>query len=156
MQIQIDKEGMMPINKMWRLVLRMIYDPVHSGESDLWLINNAFDKWYGKVMEHNKQLLDACGDAAFKEAVGRRGTVIDEIEYQLKLMAECLVELEKGTLEETPFKHLLSIKAVKVHGLDYRKMFPSVYPECKPDKSAYERAKEYGRINDEENKELLN
>ena len=154
--IRIDKEGIMPINALWRLVLRRIYDPDHAGESDKYLIELNIERWYKKVTEHNKMIVDALGDAAMAQAVGERGTVVDEIEFQISRMCEYLVKEEEGLLEDAPYKDLMSKRAVREHKIDYRKMFPAIYPECRPNKRELARAKEIGRINDLENKDLIN
>ena len=59
-------------------------------------------------------------------------------------------------MEDQPYKDCFSKKAVREHKIDYRKMFPAIYPECRPTHKDLARAKEIGRINDEENRELLN
>ena len=112
--IKINKDGLMPINQMWRLILRRIFDEKHASPNDQFLIENNIEKWMNIVGEHNGKLHDAFGDLAFQAAVGRRGSLIDEIEFQLIEMSKMLVADEKGDLEEKK-------ATFRNHGIDYRK-----------------------------------
>lgn len=149
--VRVSTLGIMSINNIWRLILRRIFDPKNAGESDLYLIESNIEKYAKIVNEHNTKLQDAFGDAAFTEAVGRRGSVIDEIEYQIREMSKWRVADEKG--EEWIEKKKFTFKE---HNIDYRKVFQQIYPECSPTKSDYARAQESLRKNNEDNKELLN
>jgi hypothetical protein len=141
----------MSINKLWRLILRMIYDPKHSGESDLWLVESNIQLWADIVQQHNVKLQDAFGDEAFKESVGRRGSICDEIEYQLIAMSKLLVDDEKGLLEEKK-------ETYRRHKIDYRKVleYRNIFPEMWPTKKDLARAQSFKEKNDRDNRDLLN
>ena len=141
----------MTINNLWRLVLKKIYTPDKLKTGDEYCIENGIERWYTIVKKHNVKLADAFGDVAFEQAVGRRGSIIDEIEYQLQLMCALLVKDEKGLLEEKK-------ETYKRHNIDYRKVleYRNIFPEMWPTKKDLAKAQEYKRINDKDNKELLN
>jgi hypothetical protein len=149
--IRVDKDGLITINKLWRLVLRRIYDYNHAGESDKWIIEQNIQKWYEIVHQHNVKLQDAFGDVAFQEAVGRRGSITDEVEYQLEQMCSLLVKDEKGLLEDKK-------ETYKRHDIDYRKVleYRNIFPEMWPTKKDLARAKSFKEKNDKDNKALLN
>ena len=148
--IRID-QGLMTINNLWRLVLKKIYTPDKLKTGDEYVIENAIEKWYEIVKLHNKKLGDAFGDVAFEQAVGRRGSICDEIEYQLQLICSLLVKDEKGLLEEKK-------ETFKRHKIDYRKVleYRNIFPEMWPTKKDIAKAQEAKRINDKENKDLMN
>lgn len=114
----------------------MIFDPKKSGDNDRYLVESNIEKWAEIVKQHNVKLQDAWGDIAFAEAVGRRGSTVDEIQYQLECMAKFLVEDEEGKLEQKK-------ETYRVHKIDYRKTFPNIFPECQPTKREIARAKTY-------------
>ena len=122
--IRINRE-LMSINNIWRLILRRIFNPKKAGESDLYLIEHNIEKWKAVCDGHNSKVYDAFGDKAFEQAVGRRGSIIDEIEYQLQEMCKMLVNDEKGLLESKK-------ETYRVHHIDYRKVYPNIFPECIP------------------------
>jgi hypothetical protein len=141
----------MTINNLWRLVLKKVFAPDSLKSGEAYLMENAIEKWYQIVKMHNVKLADAFGDIAFKEAVGRRGSVTDEIEYQLELMCKLLVDDEKGLLEDKK-------ETYKRHSIDYRKVleYRNIFPEMWPTKKELAQAREYKRKNDLDNKRLLN
>ena len=148
MLIRID-HGRMSINNMWRLVLKWVFNRDACGESDLFIINSNIEKWYKVVKEYNVKLEDAFGDAAFQEAVGRRGSVCDEIEYQLIEMSKMLVADEDGKLD---YKK----ETFRNHKIDYRKCYLSVFPEMAPTKKDKARAQSFLEINKKENPDVYN
>jgi hypothetical protein len=141
----------MTINNLWRLVLKKVFDPDHLKPGDEYCIEHGIEKWYEIVKQHNVKLMDAIGDIAFKEAIGRRGSITDEIEYQLVLMCKMLVDDEKGLLDSKK-------ETFRLHKIDYRKVleYRQIFPEHWPTKKALAKAQEYKRINDRDNKELTN
>ena len=142
---------LMTINALWRIILRWVYDNDHAKEGDLYVINSNIEKWYNIVKMHNVKLADAFGDVAFEQAVGRRGSVTDEIEYQLVKMSQMLVADEEGKLESKKDTY-------RTHKIDYRKVleYRNVFPEMWPTKKDLARAQAYKKINDKENERLLN
>jgi hypothetical protein len=133
------------------LALKKVYDPDKLKSGDEYLIEHNIEKWYQIVKQHNVKLQDAFGDVAFQQAVGRRGSITDEIEYQLQLMSKLLVDDEKGLLDSKK-------ETFKRHKIDYRKVleYRNIFPECWPSKKDYAKAQEYKKINDKDNKDILN
>lgn len=124
--IQINSPERMPLLDMWRLVFKFTFDKKNCGHSTRRTIEDNLLKWNGFVQMEKMRIANKFGIDPNFVSIGKKGSMIDEVEYQVGYMASWVVREEKGE-----FQHL--VDTYTRAGIDYRLAEPmaKVFPECK-------------------------
>lgn len=106
-----------PIPVLLRLVLQFIYDINQMSYSKEIQMKNSIVNWNKWVQEEKNKELDKYGITADTFIpVGKKGTIVDEVEFQLQSMAWMLHRNELGGFDKR--------KAMfKEHRINYRKFY---------------------------------
>lgn len=116
----------MPIKYLWQLIFTFTFDKKSCGHMTKDIIGQQLVKWNGfieinKARELEKYGLDPDAPAV---PVGQKGSVIDEMEYQLQNMCSWVVREEQG-------EFIAKVELFKKHKIDYHLAEPMchVFPE---------------------------
>jgi len=126
----------MPILALWRLVLKFIFDLRNCEYGTQNKIENNIENWYNWVQLQKNKIEGKYGFSSFSKAeVGKKGTEVDEVEYQIQYMSKYLVMNEKGELDSKK-------ETYKRHNIDYRKTreFGWAFMELRDPKDYYKAA----------------
>lgn len=125
MQILNFKKNRMSLYDLWRLIFKYTFDKKSCGYSTQSVINDHIMSWYHHIEEEKKKELQKYGLSASFTAIGRKGSILDEHDYQIKLMSDWVVKEEGGFFE----KRVMAYERAKI---DYRLAEPmcKVFPEC--------------------------
>lgn len=127
MLLQIHDKERMPIFVLWRLIFKFTFDKNNCAHTTKKTIEDQLLKWNGFIQVNKARELDTYGldpDTQYTP-VGRKGSVLDEMEYQLGLMCSWVVRDEKNEFQS-------KVVAYTRAKIDYRLVEPmcKVYPEC--------------------------
>lgn len=127
MLIKVNDPTRMPIQVLWRLIFIFTFDKERTADCTKGIIEQQLMKWddfikTNKRIRQDKFKLDPQTEYA---PVGKKGDILDELEYQLGNMCSWVVREENG--EFTP-----KVDNYKKHGIDYRLCQPMsfAFPEC--------------------------
>lgn len=112
-----------PIPKLFRMVLKFIYDKSNCTYQEEVAVKNSVLNWFKYIKQEKQKVIDKYGiEAQSFMPVGTKGTVLDEIEHQLQGIGWLLHADEKGMLEERK-------KRFKEHNINYLKFYriPEAY-----------------------------
>ena len=110
-------DKVMPIALLWRAIWRWTFDEFKCPLGFRKDIESEILKW-NKIITFQKRLRNdkhgAKWDSGFTEEVGKKGNVIDELEYQVGMMCKTLVDNEEGLWDYHK-------DTLRIHNIDYRK-----------------------------------
>lgn len=116
----------MPLQDLWRLIFKFTFDKKSCAYTTKTTIETHLLKWNGLV-KYQKQILTAKLGAGFDgyAPIGRKGSWLDEAEYQLGLMCSWVVKEERG-------EFIGKVATFARAKIDYRLAEPmcKVFPEC--------------------------
>lgn len=125
--LQVNSNDRLPIYHLWRLIFKYTFDKKNCSPNAHKIIEQEVLKWNKLVITQNKIKNDRFGPAIDSHiSVGKKGTVLDEIEYQVGLMASWVRDEERGDFRSR-------IDSYKRAGIDWRKCKPMdrFFPEVK-------------------------
>ena len=121
--IRVHTNDLMPMGRLYRLVLKYIYDNKNVTFQEIADMKNAVCKWYQYIGEQKTKLLDKYGiQAGDYLPIGQKGTTLDEQEYMMQSIGWLLREDETGGLDARK-------KMFADHGINYLKFYkiPEAY-----------------------------
>lgn len=124
--LQINSKDRMPLFDLWRLIFRFTFDKKSCAFTAKQTIENHLLKWNDLIRFQKKIMTDKFGPGYDGYvAIGKKGSILDEIEYQVGLMCSWVVREEKGEFQS-------KVEAFKRASIDYRLAEPAckVFPEC--------------------------
>lgn len=126
MLINVHDKTRMPIRPLWQLIFTFTFDKKSCGHMTKDIIGQQLMKWNDFVQINKKRELEMYGLDPVMAAVpvGKKGSVIDEMEYQLQLMCSWVVKEEAKEFEPR-------VDLFKKHKIDFRLAEPmcAVFPE---------------------------
>ncbi len=126
MLINMHDKSRMPIKYLWQLIFTFTFAKETTGHMTKDIIGEQIVKWNGFIQINKARELEQYGldPQAAAIPVGQKGSVLDEMEYQIQLMASWVVREEK---EEFRSK----IELYKKHKIDFHLVEPMchVFPE---------------------------
>ena len=126
MLININDKSRMPIKPLWQLIFTFTFAKSSCGHMTKDIIVQQLCKWNGFIQINKARELDMYGLDPTMAAVpvGKKGSALDEMEYQLQLMCSWVVREEKGEFEKR-------VELYKKHKIDFRLAEPMchVFPE---------------------------
>ena len=127
MLLQIHDKERLPILHVWRLIFRYTFEKKNCPHTMKKTIEDQLLKWNCFVQLNKAKELEMYGidkDMEFVP-VGKKGSILDEFEYQLGLMCSWVVREEKGEFQP-------KVDAYNRAQIDYRMVEPmcKVFPEC--------------------------
>ena len=137
----------MPIKYLWQLIYTFTYDKKSCGHMTKDVIDKQLMKWKEFIRINEERELNEYGLDPLMASVpvGKKGSVIDEMKYQLIGMCNFVVKEEAGLLEH-------EVENVKKHKLDFR-MLPGicdVFPEYCAARRNYSKGAEALKVNMED------
>lgn len=127
MLLQIHDKERLPILHVWRLIFRFTFEKKNCPHTMKKTIEDQLLKWNCFIQLNKARELDKFGLDPEMEfvAVGKKGSILDEFEYQIGLMCSWVVREEKGEFEG-------KVAAYVRAKIDYRLAEPmcKVFPEC--------------------------
>jgi hypothetical protein len=112
---QASPDKVMPIFYLWRAVWRFVFDEKTCPFNHRSEIEREIIKWNDIVQYQKRIRHEKYGPTeSDKEPVGKKGNIIDELEYQVGMMCKILVENEEGNWEYHK-------DTLRVHRIDYKK-----------------------------------
>lgn len=124
--LKINSSDRMPLIDLWRLIFKFIFDKNNCGLTTKQTIETHLIKWNDLVKYQKKILTEKFGPGFDGyQPVGKKGSPLDEIEYQIGLMCSWVVREEKGEFKS-------KVETFKRNSIDYRLAEPmcKVFPEC--------------------------
>lgn len=124
--LKVNSPDRMSLLDLWRLVFKYTFDKDNCGFTTKQTIETNLLKWNDLIKYQKRIMTESLGPGFDGYApIGKKGSLIDEMEYQVGLMCSWLVREEKGELQN-------KVDTVKRHKLDYRLIEPcsKVFPEC--------------------------
>src|SRR5689334_2398443 len=125
--LQVHSNERMPLVQLWRLIFKYIFDEKNCGQTTRKTIETEVLKWNNLVKYQKRVLTEKYGPGFDGYApIGKKGSVIDEIEYQIGMMSSWLVKNENGEWDQKKANYA-------IHKIDYRTVAPMdrVFPEIK-------------------------
>lgn len=124
--IKVNSSDRMPLLDMWRLIFKFTFDKKNCPYNTKITLETELLKWNGYVKMEKVRIMNKYGLDNEFIPVGQKGSIIDEIEYQVGYMCSWCVREEQGE-----FKAL--VDTYKRSNIDYRLAEPmrKVFPECK-------------------------
>ncbi len=126
MLINIKDPSRMPIKFLWQLIYTFTFDKKACGHMTKDIINKQLIKWHEFIEINEKRELDAFGLDPHMAAVpvGKKGSVLDEMKFQMQLMCSWCVKEEEGKFEPR-------VELFTKHKIDFRLAEPMcfVFPE---------------------------
>lgn len=126
MLINVHDKTRMPIRPLWQLIFTFTFNKNACGHMTKDIIGQQLMKWNDFVQLNKKRELDLYGLDPQMAAVpvGKKGSVIDEMEFQLQLMCSWVVREESGEFKPR-------VELFKKHKIDFRLAEPmcAVFPE---------------------------
>jgi len=126
MLINIKDASRMPIKYLWQLIFTFTFDKKSCGHMTKDIIGQQLMKWNDFIQINKKRELEKYGldPDAPAAPLGQKGSVLDEMEYQLQNMCSWVVREEKGDFEP-------KVELYKKHKIDFRLAEPQchVFPE---------------------------
>lgn len=126
MLLQIHDKSRMPIKFLWQLIFTFTFDKKSCAHVTKKIIEDQICKWNGFVQVNKVRELEKYGldPLMVGVAVGKRGSALDEMEYQVGLMCSWVVREEKG-------EFISQVETYKKHKIDWRMAQPMcvVFPE---------------------------
>ncbi len=125
MLIQVHDKERMTIVQLWRLIFKFTFDKKNCPYNAKKTVEDQLLKWNGFIQMNKAMELDKYGidkDTQFTP-IGQKGSILDEMEYQVGMMCSWVVREEKGDFQG-------KIEAYARAKIDYRtaepmcKMFP--------------------------------
>lgn len=124
--IRLKSSDRMPLIDLWRLVFKFTFDKKSCGYTTKSIIEENIIKWNNLVL-HQKKILTARLGPGFDgyAPVGKKGSLLDEIEFQVGNISLWVVREEKGELQNM-------VDTYARNKIDYRLAEPmcKVFPEC--------------------------
>lgn len=124
--LQVHSKDRMTLIDLWRLVFKFTFDKHNCAYSTKQTIETNILKWNDLLKAQKKILTEKFGAGLDNYvAIGKKGSILDEIEYQIGSICAWVVREENGELQ-----HL--VDTYKRAGIDYRLAQPmcKVFPEC--------------------------
>jgi hypothetical protein len=121
--IFLKSNELIPLPVLLRLVLRQVYDKKSMGFYDREKMENGIEAWFKYITTEKKKIINKFGiEAEGFAPVGKKGTPLDEQEFQIMGMAWLLREDEEGRLEARK-------EMFRLHKIDYKKFYklPEAY-----------------------------
>lgn len=126
MLINVHDKSRIPIKYLWQLIFTYTFDKKSTGHMTKQTISKQLCKWNGFIEINKARELEQYGlDPEMASVpIGRKGSVLDEMEYQLQLMCSWVVKEEKGEFESR-------VELFRKHKVDFRLAEPmcAVFPE---------------------------
>ena len=127
MLLQVHDKERMAIVPLWRLIFKFTFEKQACGHSTRKTIEDQLLKWNVFIQINKAHTLEKFGldPEANYAPVGKKGSILDEMEYQLGLMCSWVVREENGEFQS-------KVDNFKKHKIDYRLAEPMtrVFPEC--------------------------
>lgn len=124
--LQVHSNDRMPLMELWRLIFKFTFDKKSCAYSTKQTIETNLLKW-NDLIKYQKRILTEKFGPGFDGyvPVGKKGSVLDEVEYQVGMMCSWVVREENGDFE-------YKIETFKKAGIDYRLAEPmsKAFPEC--------------------------
>ena len=142
---QASPDKVMPIIYLWRAIWKYIFDIDHCSLDHRQQIEKEVLKWDG-IIRFQKKIRRPHPESE-NNPVGQKGNVIDELEYQIGMMAKTLVDNEQGYWDYHK-------DTLRIHNIDYRKSIHcnEWFPEVQ-DADRFKRGQENLKRAQEENPE---
>lgn len=126
MLINMNDKSRMPIKYLWQLIFIFTFQKQSCGHMTKDIIGKQLMIWHNFVEINKKRELELYGLDPQMAAipVGKKGSVIDEMEYQLQLMCSWVVREENEEFKER-------VELFKKHKIDFKLAEPmcAVFPE---------------------------
>lgn len=124
MLIQVHDKVRLAIVPLWRLIFQFTFDKQSCPHTARKTIEDQLLKWNGFIQINKAREAALYGQEASFAPVGTKGSILDEIEYQIGLMCSWVVREEQGEFEP-------KVEAYKKAQVDYRLAEPMcrVFPE---------------------------
>lgn len=126
MLIKVHDNERLTIVELWRLIFKFTFDKKACAYSTKQTIETQLLKWNGFIKMNKAMEADKFGINPSTEfvAVGKKGSILDEMEYQIGMMCSWVVREENGDFEG-------KIEAYARAKIDYRLAEPmcKMYPE---------------------------
>lgn len=115
--IAVNTNELMPLPALLRLVLKFVYDKNNVSFGEEIKLKKNIHQYAQWVKQEKQKVLDKYGlDAQDFRPVGTKGTVVDDVEFQIQGLAWLLREDEQGRLDAR--------KGIfKQNGIDYKKFY---------------------------------
>ena len=124
---QCRPDNVMPIYFLWRAIWRWVFDEISCPFNHRSEIEKEIIKWNQIVQYQKKIRSEQYGQTESDVlAVGTKGNLIDELEYQIGMMCKTLVENEEGLWNN-------SKDTLRIHKIDYKQSIHcnQYFPEFK-------------------------
>lgn len=126
MLINVKDPSRMPIKFLWQLIFIFTFEKEKTGHMTKDVIGQQLMKWNEFIDINERRELEMYGldpDTALIP-IGKKGSVLDEMKYQLMLMCSWVVREEKGEFKP-------KVELYKKHKIDYHLAEPMchVFPE---------------------------
>lgn len=124
--IEVKSAERMPILDLWRLIFKFTFDKKSCAHSAQKTIETELLKWNGFVKMQKAREIEKYGLTSDFTPVGTKGSVLDELEYQVGYMCSWLVREENGDFQRL-------VDTYTRAKIDYRLAEPmcKVFPDCK-------------------------
>jgi hypothetical protein len=126
MLINLKDHSRMPIKYLWQLIFTYTFDKKSCGHMTQDIIGHQIIKWHDFVEINKKRELEAYGlDPEMSLVpIGKKGSVLDEMEYQVQSMSKWVVREEQG-------EFISKVELFKKHKIDFHLAEPMchVFPE---------------------------
>lgn len=126
-QVRVNSTNRMPIIDLWRLIFKFTFDKKNCGYGVKKDIEDNLLRWNGYIKMEKARKYEKFGKG-FDDYVpiGKKGSIIDEYEYQVGMMCSWVVREEKD-------EFFPRVEMFKRHKIDYRIAEPmcKVFPDCK-------------------------
>lgn len=122
MLINVVDPSRMPLKYLWQLIFTFTFDKKSTGHMTKDTINNQLMKWHNFVEINKKRELEEYGldpDMALIP-IGKKGSVLDEMEFQLQHMCSWVVKEEQGHFEP-------KVELYKKHKINFRLAEPMCF-----------------------------
>ncbi len=115
MLINVNDPTRIPIKYMWQLIYTFTFDKKSTGHMTKDIIGKQIVKWMEFVEINKKRECELYGldPNLNKISLGLKGSVLDEMEYQVVLMADWVVKEEQGFF-------IKKVEDFKKHNIDFR------------------------------------
>lgn len=123
--LQINSKDRMHLIDLWRLIFKFTFEKKACSYTAKQTIETNILKWNDLIRTQKRIIADKFGLEADFVPVGQKGSILDEIEFQVGNMCAWVVKEEKGE-----FQHL--VDTYGRNKIDYRLAQPmaKVFPEC--------------------------
>jgi inner membrane protein involved in colicin E2 resistance len=120
MLINVKDASRMPLKHLWQLIFTFTFDKKSCGHMTKDVIGRQLMKWHDFIEINKKRELEAYGlDPEMSLVpIGKKGSVLDEMEYQLQLMSSWVVREEAG-------EFIPKVELYKKNNIDFRLSQPA-------------------------------